>query len=455
MLYYSTKDKQSTATFEQAVTRGVAPDGGLYLPQGLPRLPQAFLRNMSGMTLQEVAYAIAAFALKDDVPANVLHDIVFKTFNFDIPLVTTARGTHVLELFHGPTMAFKDVGTRFMAHLLDYYRTRHPEWKTLNVLVPTSGDTGSAVANSFKDMEGVNVYVLFPRGAVNEIQLAQFATLGGNVTAIEVNGSFDDCKSLVEEAFMDEELNSALRLTSAMSINYARIIPQMVYYFWAYIQLAKNEEDTSNLVFAVPCSNLGNLASGLMAQAMGLPVKRFVSVENQNNIFYNYVKTGLFTPKPTQYSIAPALDAGCPNNFDRVVKILGSHENICRNIHAYSYDDEQIIETIQHTYRDEGYLLDPHSAVAFRALSEDLQQGESGIVLATAHPAKLKPLMEHIIDELIPIPEQLKEFLNNKLKITKMGNGFTSFKRLLLSSNGITIPERPVFDKNQKSADSC
>ena len=259
------------------------------------------------------------------MPADVLHDIVFDSLFFDIPLVTTAGGNHVLELFHGPTMAFKDVGTRFMARLLNYYRSQHPEWTTLNVLVPTSGDTGSAVANSFWRMPGVNVYVLYPRGAVNKIQKAQFASLGGNVMAIEVNGSFDDCKSLVEQAFMDAELNEAMRLTSAMSINYARIIPQMVYYFWAYAQLVKQQVDVSNLVFAVPCSNLGNLTSGLMAQAMGLPVKRFVSVENQNNIFFNYVRTGVFTPKPTQYSIAPALDAGCPNNFGRIVDLLPSH----------------------------------------------------------------------------------------------------------------------------------
>jgi len=284
-------------------------------------------------------------------------------------------------------------------------------------------------------MPGVNVYVLYPRGAVNMIQKSQFATLGGNVTAIEVNGSFDDCKSLVEEAFMDSELNQTMRLTSAMSINYARIIPQMFYYFWAYAQLVKRQVDTSNLVFAVPCSNLGNLTSGLLAQRMGLPVKRFISVENQNNIFYNYVKTGKFTPKPTQYSIAPALDAGCPNNFDRVMEILGSHENVCNHIHAYSYDDNQIIETIRQTYKEEEYLLDPHSAVAYRALSEDLQPGETGVVLATAHPAKLKTLMERIIEEPIFLPNQLARFINGELRVEQMNNGFTAFKRLLLRDN--------------------
>ena len=434
MIYYSTQDHQHTVSLEQAVIKGLAPDGGLYMPENTSRLPQAFMRNMSGMTLQEVAYAIASFALNGDVPVDVLHDIVFDAFNFDIPLVKTAGGHYVLELFHGPTMAFKDVGTRFMARLLDYYRRLHPEWSTLNVLVPTSGDTGSAVANSFWRMPGVNVYVLYPRGAVSKIQKSQFTTLGFNVRAIEVNGSFDDCKSLVEKAFMDPELNDAMRLTSAMSINIARIVPQMVYYFWAYAQLVKQHEDVSNLVFAVPCSNLGNLASGLMAQKMGLPVKRFVSVENQNNIFYNYVKTGVFTPKPTQYSIAPALDAGCPNNFGRIVEILGGHEGICRHIHAYSYNDNQIIDTIMQTYDDEGYLLDPHSAVAYRAMGEDLQPGEVGITLATAHPAKLQHLMENIIEEPVMLPAQLARFINSELHVTKMPNGFTAFKRLLLDN---------------------
>lgn len=435
MNYYSTNNHQVTATLEQAVTKGLAPDGGLYMPEKLPRLPEAFLRNMSAMSLQEVGYAIATFALQGDVPADVLHDIVFDAFSFDIPLVKTPGGNHVLELFHGPTMAFKDVGTRFLSRLLNHYRTRHPEWTTLNVLVPTSGDTGSAVANSFWRMPGVNVYVLYPRGAVNKIQKAQFASLGGNVTAIEVNGSFDDCKSLVEEAFMDADLNETMRLTSAMSINYARIVPQMVYYFWGYAQLVRQQVDVSNLVFAVPCSNLGNLASGLMAQRMGLPVKRFISVENQNNIFYNYVKTGVFTPKPTQYSIAPALDAGCPNNFGRIVDLLGTHEDICRNIHAYSYDDNQIIDTILRTYDDEGYLLDPHSAVAYRAMAEDLQPGETGVTLATAHPAKLKQMMENIIEEPVILPDQLARFISSDLHIKKMSNGFTAFKRLLLEDN--------------------
>jgi len=432
MRYYSTTNSKNTVSLEQAVIRALAPDGGLYMPERMPQLPQAFLRNISGMTLQELGYAIAAFALQGDVDGDVMHDVVNWTLDFDIPLVRTARGNYVLELFHGPTMAFKDVGTRFMARLLSHYRGHHPEWSTLNVLVPTSGDTGSAVANSFLGMDGVNVYVLYPRGSVNLIQQAQFATLGDNVTAIEVNGTFDDCKSLVAKAFMDDELNSCMRLTSATSINVARLIPQMFYYFWAVAQLMQQGADTSHLVFAVPCSNLGNLTSGLMAQCMGLPARRFISVENQNNIFYNYVKTGVFTPRPTVQSIAPALDAGNPTNFGRIVALLGDHDGVCKALHAYSYDDNQIIETIAQTYHEEGYLLDPHSAVAYRALLEDLQPGETGIALATAHPAKLQGTMQEIIDAPVPLPAQLARFLNGKLHVVPMNNGFTSFKRLLL-----------------------
>jgi threonine synthase len=434
MNYFTTTNKHSIATLEQAVTKALSPDGGLYMPERLPRLPKAFLHNISSMSLQDMAYAIGAFAFNGDVPPDVLHDIVFEALDFIIPLVKTASGRYVLELFHGPTMAFKDVGTRFMSRLLDYYRTCHPEWRPLNVLVPTSGDTGGAVANSFRAKAGVNVFVLYPHGAVNEIQRSQFATLGGNVKAIEVSGSFDDCKSLVEEAFLDPQLNDAMRLTSATSINYARLVPQMFYYFWAYAQLVSQHVDTNNLVFAVPCSNLGNLTSGLMAQKMGLPVKRFISVENQNNIFYNYVKTGVFTPKPTQYSIAPALDSGCPTNFGRIVELLGSHENVCRHIHAYSYDDDQIVETILKTYHEEEYLLDPHTAVAYRALQDDLQPGEVGIALGTAHPAKLRSLMEGIINKPIPLPKRLSKPLKRNLQVIKMNNGFSAFKNLLLSN---------------------
>lgn len=435
MKYYSTSNRSNTATLEEAVIKGLAPDGGLYMPEQLPKLPQAFLRNMSGMTLQEMGYAIAAFALRGDVDADVLHDIVYATLDHDIPLVSITSNRYVLELFHGPTMAFKDIGTRFLARLLAHYTPKHPEWHTLNVLVPTSGDTGSAVANSFVGMPGVHVYVLYPRGSVNLIQQAQFATLGQNVTAIEVNGTFDDCKALVAKAFMDDELNAHMRLTSATSINVARLIPQMFYYFWAYAQLVKQGIDPNELVFAVPCANLGNLTSGLLAQAMGLPVKRFVSVENENNIFYHYVKTGIFTPKPSVQSIAPALDAGNPTNFGRVVELLGDVEQVRQHIHAYSYNDNHIIETMRTTYLQEGYLLDPHSAVAYRALTEDLQPGEIGIALATAHPAKLKPTVEQIIGTQLEIPPQLARFLNGHLQVKTMNNGFTSFKRLLLRNN--------------------
>ena len=280
------------ASLEEAVIHAVAPDGGLYMPQSVPRLPLAFIRNMANMSLQEIGYAIANFAFQGDVDATVLHDIVYDTLNFPMPIHQLESGQFVLELFHGPTMAFKDVGARFMGRLLAYFKRKHSDWPVINVLVPTSGDTGAAVASGFCDVPGVHVYVLYPQDKVSYSQEAQFATLGHNVTAVMVNGTYDDCKSLVEQALMDKSLNSRMQLTTATTINVARLIPQTFYYFYAVAELMRQGEDVSNLVISVPCANLGNLASGLLARAMGLPVKRFVSVENDNNIFYHYVQTG-------------------------------------------------------------------------------------------------------------------------------------------------------------------
>jgi threonine synthase len=427
MLYHSTNNNQHTARLEQAVAKGLAPDGGLYVPDSLPRLPKAFLRNMSAMTLQEMAYAIAAFALKGDVPEDVLHDIVYSAFDFEIPLVKTASGNYVLELFHGPTMAFKDVGTRFMALLLNYYRTRHPEWKTLNILVPTSGDTGSAVANSFWGMPGVRVYVLYPRDAVNKIQKSQFATLGGNVTAIEVNGTFDDCKSLVEKAFMDLELNSLMRLTSAMSINYARLVPQMIYYFWAYTQLMRQQK-VGDLVFAVPCSNLGNLTSGLMAHQMGLPVKRFICASNSNNVLTDFIRTGVYNKNRDFYTtVSPSMDILVSSNLERLLYCMSGcndaetkgYMDLLKSEGVYTvstkikeklqsmfwggYADEDATKrTIHDLFEQQGYLCDTHTAVAVSVCDAYIR--ESGdptpvVIASTASPYKFSKAVLSALDK--------------------------------------------------------
>ncbi len=433
MLYYNIKNPDEIVSLERAVIDGVSEDGGLYMPQSIVRLPQAFVRNMGNMSLQEIAFAVANFAFQGDIEASVLRDIVHDTLNFDIPLRHIDDSHYVLELFHGPTMAFKDVGARFMAHLLRHYRSLRHQWPTIHVLVPTSGDTGAAVANSFVGVPGVHIHVVYPHEALSYVQEAQFATLGDNVTALEVNGSFDDCKRLVERAFVDPELNEALHMTSATSINVARILPQTFYYFYAIARLARQGVDVSDVVFAVPSANLGNLTSGLMARAMGLPIKRLVSVENDNNIFYNYIKTGYFIAKPSVASIAPALDAGNPTNMPRIMELLGNYTEIRRMIHAYTYHDDMIIDTIRDTDRRHGYLLDPHSAFAWQGLCDDLRPGEVGVALATAHPAKFAATVELATGREVTMPPQLLRFLNGTRRVTPINNGYTSFKRYLMA----------------------
>ncbi len=431
MRYYSTNNRKATASLEEAIFRGMAPDGGLYMPERIVRMPQPFVNNMRNMTLPDIGFALANFALQGDVDPDVLHHIVDDTLNFPIPLRRVAPGRFALELFHGPTMAFKDVGARFMARLMAHYIGLRPG-RRVGVIVPTSGDTGSAVANGFAHMPGVHVYVLYPRDGVSYVQEAQFAALGGNVTALEVDGTFDDCKQLAEQALMDADLNRHITLTSATTINVARLLPQTFYYFYAYAQLLNQGVDTSRVVMAVPCANLGNLASGLMARAMGLPVSRFVSVENQNNIFYNYVHSGQYVPRPSVSSIAPALDAGNPTNFARITALLGDVEQVRKVVHAYSYTDADILDTISRVDREHNYLLDPQSAIGWRGMEADLQPGETGILLATAHPAKFSAPVEMAIGRQVPMPLQLVRFLRGTRHVTPLRNGYTALRNYLL-----------------------
>ncbi len=434
MKYYNTNNRRQTVSLEEAVFKGLAADGGLYMPERIPRLPQPFINNMKNMSLPDIGFAVANFSLQGDVESDVLHNIIDETLNFDIPLRRVSDHRYALELFHGPTMAFKDVGARFMARLMAYFIGRRPG-RRVNVLVPTSGDTGSAVANGFAQVPGVHVYVLYPCDGVSLIQEMQFASLGGNVTALKVNGTFDDCKQIAEQAFMDEDLNRQITLTSATTINVARLLPQAFYYFYAYAQLLERGHGGGNVVVAVPCANLGNLASGLIAREMGLPVKRFVSVENANNIFYNYVCTGEFLPRPSVASIAPALDAGNPTNFARITALLGGVEQVRQVIHAYSFTDQDILDTIAQVDRDHAYLLDPQSAIAWRGMEADLQPGETGITLATAHPAKFSAPVEAAIRRPVEMPKQLVKFLRGARHITPLSNGYTALRNYLLESN--------------------
>lgn len=431
MKYYSTNRKASDATLEEAVVKGLVADRGLYMPHNIRILPASFYEQIDQLSFQEIASQVADAFFGEDVPAETLKQIVYDTLSFDVPVVRVKENIYSLELFHGPTLAFKDVGGRFMARLLGYFIRKEGK-RQVNVLVATSGDTGSAVANGFLGVEGIHVYVLYPKGKVSEIQEKQFTTLGRNITAVEVDGTFDDCQALVKSAFMDQELNERMQLTSANSINVARFLPQAFYYFYAYAQMKKLGRE-KELVVCVPSGNFGNITAGLFAKRMGLPVKRFIAANNRNDIFYQYLKTGQYAPKPSVQTIANAMDVGDPSNFARILDLYeGSHDAIASEISGETYTDDQIRETVQLTYDETGYLLDPHGACGYRALSENLQPGEVGVFLETAHPAKFLHTVEDIIGTDINIPEKLKAFMNGTKQSVPMSKNFMTFKEWLL-----------------------
>ena len=431
MRYYSTNGKAPLATLEKAVVKGLAEDRGLYMPERIKPLPQAFFDDIQDMSLQEIAYQVADSFFGEDVDAESLRRIVYDTLSFDIPLVKVEEPIYSLELFHGPTLAFKDVGARFMARLLQYFLQK--EGKGLvNVLVATSGDTGSAVANGFLGVEGIHVYVLYPKGKVSPIQECQFTTLGQNITAIEVDGVFDDCQALVKNAFMDEELNAKMQLTSANSINVARFLPQSFYYFHAYAQLKKKLKG-EKVVCCVPSGNFGNICSALFGKRMGLPISRFIAANNANDIFYNYLQTGHYEPKPSVQTIANAMDVGDPSNFARILDLYGkSHEAICQDISGATYTDQQIAETMRKCLDETGYQLDPHGACGYRALQEGLKEGETGFFIETAHPAKFKQTVDEICGGDIAIPERLQAFMQGTKQSVSMSKDFADFKAFLI-----------------------
>ncbi|WP_298109962.1 threonine synthase [uncultured Bacteroides sp.] len=431
MKYYSTNRKAADATLEEAVVKGLASDRGLFMPREIKPLPQEFYEHIEELSFQEIAYRVADAFFGEDIPADTLKQIVYDTLSFDVPLVKVTDNIYSLELFHGPTLAFKDVGARFMARLLGYFIRKEGK-KEVNVLVATSGDTGSAVANGFLGVEGIHVYVLYPKGKVSEIQEKQFTTLGRNITALEVDGTFDDCQALVKAAFMDRELNEHLQLTSANSINVARFLPQAFYYFYAYAQLKKAGRG-ANAVVCVPSGNFGNITAGLFGKRMGLPVSRFIAANNRNDIFYQYLLTGVYSPRPSIATIANAMDVGDPSNFARVLDLYqNSHQAICADISGATYTDEQIADTMRQVWQEHHYLLDPHGACGYRVLAEGLQPGETGIFLETAHPAKFKDTVEKIIGESVSIPAKLKAFMSGEKQSQPMSREFADFKKYLL-----------------------
>ncbi len=461
MLYYSTNHTAARATLRDAVVRGLAEDRGLYMPEVIKQMPDSFWNEMADLSFQEVAYRVADAFFGEDVEADALRRIVYETLSFDVPAVRVEEHIYSLELFHGPTLAFKDVGARFMARLLQYFL--HPLSReggvgdgpvgaspAVNVLVATSGDTGSAVANGFLGVEGIHVYVLYPKGKVSPIQECQFTTLGQNITAIEVDGVFDDCQRLVKSAFMDQELNAHMRLTSANSINVARFLPQAFYYFYAYAQMTKRLTEGQSLVVCVPSGNFGNICSALFGHTMGLPVKRFIAANNANDVFYDYLQTGVYKPQPSKQTIANAMDVGDPSNFARIVDLYSRtvvgdsiadiptadpakvHAAITSLISGATYTDAQIAETMRDCYARTGYVLDPHGACGYRALKEQLRPSEVGIFLETAHPAKFKDTVDAILGIDLPIPEKLQAFMRGEKQSLSMSRDFADFKAFLM-----------------------
>lgn len=432
MKYYSTNGKAPEADLHKAVVKGLAEDKGLYMPETLKKLPQDFFDNIQDMSFQEISYRVADAFFGEDVPADTLKKIVYDTLSFDCPTVKVNDNIYSLELFHGPTLAFKDVGARFMARLLGNFISQEGK-EEVNVLVATSGDTGSAVANGFLGVEGIHVYVLYPKGKVSAIQECQFTTLGKNITAVEVDGVFDDCQALVKSAFMDNDLNKHMKLTSANSINVARFLPQSFYYFYAYAQMKKLGL-ADNLVVCVPSGNFGNITSGLFAKKMGLPIKRFIAANNANDIFYKYLQTGVYEPKASVQTIANAMDVGDPSNFARIIDLYkNDHDAICADVSGATFTDEQIAETIKAVSDKYGYICDPHGACGYRALETGLKEGETGVFLETAHPAKFKSTVESIIGHEIEIPQKLAEFMKGTKQSIQMPKNFEDFKEYLLS----------------------
>ena len=432
MKFYSTNGKAPIATLEKAVVKGLAEDKGLYMPERIKALPKEFFDNIENLSFQEIAYTVADAFFGEDVPAEDLKKIVYDTLAFDCPCVKVTDTIYSLELFHGPTLAFKDVGARFMARLLQYFLKKEGAG-TVNVLVATSGDTGSAVANGFLGVDGIHVYVLYPKGKVSPIQECQFTTLGQNITAVEVDGVFDDCQALVKNAFMDADLNAHMKLTSANSINVARFLPQAFYYFYAYAQM-KKKGLADQLVVCVPSGNFGNICSALFGKRMGLPIKRFIAANNANDIFFKYLQTGKYEPKASVQTIANAMDVGDPSNFARVYELYGkSHAAICADISGATYKDEQIAETIKEVKAQTGYVCDPHGACGYRALKEGLKEGEVGVFLETAHPAKFKDTVDSILNDDIDIPAKLQAFMKGTKQSIPMTKDFADFKQYLMT----------------------
>jgi len=430
MQYYSTSNRELRYDLKDALLRGLAPDRGLFMPCSIPVLSRDKLFSLRGKNLTEIAVEISELLFGEDIPGHELKTLVEEAINFDTPLIEVEENIHALELFHGPTLAFKDVGARFLSRMLGYF-TRNLD-REIHILVATSGDTGSAVANGFLDVPGIKVHVLYPSGLVSPLQEKQFTTLGRNISALEVQGSFDDCQALVKEAFMDTDLSIKMTLSSANSINLARFLPQAFYYFRAWAQIPS--ENQKDIFFSVPSGNYGNMTAGLVAREMGLPVQTFLSANNINDVIPSYLLTGKYKPRPSEATIANAMDVGDPSNFVRILDLFNhKHEWISEHIKGYSYSDYEIKKIIGKVYENSGYLCDPHGATGYQSARSYLDEkpGSTGIFLETAHPAKFKESVEEVISKDVEIPERLAAFSGREKVSILMNPDYKDFREYL------------------------
>ena len=433
MILYSTQKSSPNVSFEEAIFRGLPPDNGLYMPTEIKRLPDSFFDTIQDLSLVEIAEAVCNNLLGDDLSEAEIASIITSSMNFEAPLFSLEPGVEILELFHGPSMAFKDFGARFMAAVMSHYLVKHQ--REIRILVATSGDTGGAVAQGFFNTPGISVTILYPSGKVSDIQEMQLTTLGGNVEALEIEGTFDDCQRLVKEAFLDADLRAKFNLASANSINIARLIPQSFYYFAAYAE-AKRKGLSDPLVFSVPSGNFGNLSAGLMAYQMGLPVKAFIAACNENHPVPDYLSTGVYHPEPSVETISNAMDVGSPSNFVRMQILSGGVlDEIKQLVKGYFTDDEVTKRRMAEVYEKTGYIMCPHTAVGYDGLlqyQKECGDAVTGVVLSTAHYAKFLPTVEAVIGGKVPVPLRLSELLDKQKKSILLGTDFEGFKKFLL-----------------------
>jgi threonine synthase len=430
MKFYSTNNRNHSLGFGAAVEKGLAADNGLYFPETIPILSSDFINDLHTFSKDEIGVEVMRHFTSEDISIEELKRIVRETLDFDFPLKEVSKDVFSLELFHGPTMAFKDVGARFMSRSLQAIAKRDSV-----VLVATSGDTGSAVANGFYKIPGIKVVLLYPSGKISQIQEMQLTTLGENITALQVDGVFDDCQALVKKAFLDEELNKKLVLTSANSINIARWLPQSIYYFLALAEARR--QGFEEVVFSVPSGNLGNVTAGMVGAKMGLPVKKFIAATNMNKIVPDYLTSGVYSPVASVATISNAMDVGAPSNFVRLTEMYGnSHEGITHDLEGYYLNDDQTKKVMKRCYEENEYVLDPHGAIAYDALLKSGLTNDKtcGIFLETAHPAKFKDIVDDALDIDFPLPEKLKEIVNNKKTAVKMKNSYEDFEDFLRSN---------------------